>query len=225
MRWSHLLFAHWPVDAAVLQPHIHRSVEVDTFDGVAWLGVVPFVMDDVQLRGLPPIPGTRQFLEMNVRSYVRYRGERAVWFFSLDAASLPAVMAARAWYRLNYRWAAMRIHQTPGEPSEYRYTSRRRRGEATLDVTYAPSGEPIAKHGDGLAHFLTERYQLLTTGRGGRLFRARVHHEPWVLRPARAEFAANTTTRQLGIELPDDEPHLMCAEPVDVVADAPSLLD
>lgn len=224
MRWSKLLFAHWPIDPTLLQPLVHRDVQVDTFNGAAWIGVIPFVMSDIRLRGLPPIPGARRFLELNVRSYVRHRSERAVWFFSLDAASLPAVLAARAWYRLNYRWATMDFAESPDQFRTLHYTSRRRAGDAALDIRYRPADGVIEKSRDSLAHFLAERYQLLTLGRGGRLFRAKVHHAPWTLRPADARFAMNTMTRPLGLSLPDTEPHLMFAEPVDVVADAPALL-
>jgi hypothetical protein len=225
MRWSQLLFAHWPLDPDRLQPLVHPDVRIDTHDNAAWLGVIPFRMTRIRLRGLPPIPGADRFPELNVRTYVRYKNQPAVWFFSLDAASLPAVAAARGWYRLNYRWARMRVTIEPAADNQpgptVHYRSRRRRGDAALDATYRPIGDPIDKAADPLATFLTERYQLLTTGRRGRLLRARVHHAPWTLHPAEADLRVNTMADPLGLRLAEIPPHLMYAAPVHVYAAPP----
>ena len=87
-----LLFAHWPLDPAVLRPLVPAALELDTIDGRAWLGIVPFRMEDVAPRGLPAIPGLSVFPELNVRTYVAYRGSPGVWFLSLDADSWPTVV-------------------------------------------------------------------------------------------------------------------------------------
>ena len=100
MRWTDLLFAHWPFDPAVLRPLVPAALELDTFDGVAWLGIVPFRMEDVAPRGLPAIPGVSVFPELNVRTYVRHEDLRGVWFLSLDADSWPTVVGARRWFHL-----------------------------------------------------------------------------------------------------------------------------
>lgn len=223
MRWSELLFAHWPVDASALRPLVHEGVEIETFDGKAWLGVIPFVMSRVRLRGLPPLPGVRRFAELNVRTYVRRRGERGVWFFSLDASAWAAVVAARSWYRLNYRWARMRV-VADAESGEVGYASRRRDGSAAFDAVYGPTGEPARAEPGTLGHFLTERRLLFTRGRGGRLFRAPVRHAPWRLRPAEASIALNTMASPLGIDLAGPAADLRYADPVDTVAGAPALL-
>ena len=108
MRWHDLLFAHWPIPAERLRALVPPQLELDTFAGSAWLGIVPFRMSRVRLRGLPPLPGAAAFPELNVRTYVRHRGERpGVWFFSLDADQPLAVEGARRLFHLNYQWAEM----------------------------------------------------------------------------------------------------------------------
>ena len=108
--WHDLLFAHWRVDERLLRPHIPAAFDIDRFDGSAWLGVVPFTMTNVTLRGVPPVPRLSAFPEINVRTYVSPRdGKRGVFFFSLDAARLLAVLGARAMFRLPYFKASMRV--------------------------------------------------------------------------------------------------------------------
>ena len=110
-RWNDLLFAHWPMKAADIEPLLPEGLEADIFQGSAWLGVVPFWMDRVQFRGLPPIPGAQTFPELNLRTYVRdpRTGVAGVYFLSLDAANLLAVMVARGIFHLPYYWAQMSI--------------------------------------------------------------------------------------------------------------------
>src|SRR5215469_17026199 len=125
-RWNDLLFAHWQLEPKVLAALIPPGIQLDTFMGSAWLGIVPFWMDRIKVRGIPPVPGTRTFPELNVRTYVRdpRTGTPGVYFFSLDAGNLPAVLAARAVYNLPYYWAEMRIQQR--SEREFYYSSRRR---------------------------------------------------------------------------------------------------
>ena len=103
-RWNDLLFAHWPVPAAQVAALLPDGLQVDTFEGSAWLGVVPFWMDRIKIRGVPPVPGARSFPELNLRTYVRDQTTRSrgVYFFSLDASNLLAVAVARTFYNLPY---------------------------------------------------------------------------------------------------------------------------
>src|SRR5690349_21363697 len=105
--WLHLLFAHWPVPPEALRPYLPPELAVDTFDGTAWLGITPF---EVRLRprGLPV---RMRFPELNVRTYTTVDGRRGIWFFSLDAGSLPAVLGARLSYRLPYHRATMGVQR------------------------------------------------------------------------------------------------------------------
>ena len=117
MDWVDLLFLHWPVDTAALRPHVPAELELETFDGAAWVGVVPFRMARTRARFAPPVPTARDFPELNVRTYVRRRGEGGVWFFSLDAASRMAVEVARRWFGLPYFRARMACEAQGETPS------------------------------------------------------------------------------------------------------------
>jgi uncharacterized protein len=120
--WHDLLFAHWPLPAAVMRPLVPVRLMLDTFDGQCWVGVVPFHMSGIRARGLPPLPGLSRFPELNVRTYVTHSGKPGVYFFSLDAANLPAVWAARTFYHLPYFHADMSSREIDGS---IQYSSRR----------------------------------------------------------------------------------------------------
>jgi uncharacterized protein len=212
--WLDLLFAHWPVPVAALRHAVPPEVPLDTFDGSAWIGITPFEIVAAHVRGVPPLPWLSRFPELNVRTYTTIGGRPGIWFFSLDAARLAAAAAARLAYRLPYRHARMAIARTGGR-IEYRSTLRG--GLATLRATYEPAGPATDPVAGTLEHFLTERYCLFTVDRRGRLRRADIHHAPWPLQPARAEFAENTMTAPLGIALPDQEPLLHYAARQDVL--------
>jgi uncharacterized protein YqjF (DUF2071 family) len=213
--WHDLLFAHWRVDERLLRPLIPAAFDVDRFDGSAWLGVVPFTMTNVSARGVPAVPWLSAFPELNVRTYVSPRdGKRGVYFFSLDAASLLAVLGARAMFRLPYFQASMRVTHRGGA---VRYESRRRRGGAAFDASYEPAGAVFTAARGSLEFFLTERYCLYHVDRLGRPSRLEIHHAPWPLQPARAEIAENSMTEGLGIRL-EGAPLLHFAKRLDVVA-------
>ena len=164
------------------------ELELDSFDRAHWLGITPFRVSGLRLRGTFPVPGLSSFPELNVRTYVTYEDKPGIWFFSLDAASRLAVEAARRTYALPYHHAAMRAHSL-GEAIEY---SSARRGDGhRFEGRYRPTGEASEPQAGTLEHFLTERYCLYTT-RDGELFRAEIHHPPWLLQPADAEIRENT---------------------------------
>jgi uncharacterized protein YqjF (DUF2071 family) len=213
--WHDLLFAHWPVDERLLRPHVPAAFEVDRFDDTAWLGVVPFTMSNVTPRGMPALPWLSAFPELNVRTYVRPRdGKRGVFFFSLDAARLPAVLAARAAFRLPYFHASMQVSRAG---DAVRYTSRRRGSRASFAATYGPIGPPFTAAHGSLEFFLTERYCLYHLDVLGRPSRMEIHHAPWDLQPARAEIAENTMADGLGLRL-EGAPLVHFAARQDVVA-------
>jgi uncharacterized protein YqjF (DUF2071 family) len=197
--WEHLLFAHWRVAEDALRSHVPDELSLDSFDGSCWLGVTPFRVDGLRLRGTPPVPGLSSFLELNVRTYVTYGDKPGIWFFSLDAESRLAVEAARRTYALPYHHASMRAHHL-GDAVDY--FSRRRDDGHRFDGRYRPTGVPAPPQPGTLEHFLTERYCLYTT-RDGELFRAEIHHPPWPLQPGEAEIRENTMPPP-GIELEGD---------------------
>lgn len=179
-RWRSLAFLHWEVPVPALRRVVPAGLELDLHEGVAYVGVVPFAMRDVRPwwwpRGL-----AFNFLETNVRTYVVCDGRPGVYFFSLDASSRPAVLAARASFGLPYYHARMRMEQS-GRVIEYH--SRRAGNGAALHLRYEV-GEPAgASEPGGLQHFLLERY-LLFVKRGGRVLAGQVHHRPYPVQTAR----------------------------------------
>ena len=168
--WERLTFLHWPVPPERMRPLIPSQLEIDEFEGSAWLGLVPF-----EVTGLPYL---LRFPETNLRTYVRGpAGERGIWFFTLEAARLAAVFGARLTYALPYHWAKMSVVQAS---DAIRYRSRRRFAGVYSDLKVRP-GSPI-RAGDREV-FLTARFRLYTM-RAGRLYYAQVEHSPWPLHSA-----------------------------------------
>jgi len=214
--WHDLLFAHWKVSAAALRPLVPEPLSIDTFDGSAWLAVVPFRMSSVRLRGMPALPRLSAFPELNVRTYVIYGGKPGVWFFSLDAGNPLAVSIARAWFHLPYFRARMSCEE---HENSIAYASQRTHTgapAAALEGHYRPAGSIFFPQGGSLEHFLTERYCLYAADRGGHLIRGDIHHPPWLLQVAEAEFKRNTMAEPLGISL-GPQPLLHFAKRQDVV--------
>jgi hypothetical protein len=218
--WHDLLFAHWPIPAEQMRPLIPPALELDLFDGVAWLGVVPFRMSGVRTRWTPSAPWFSSFAELNVRTYVRVmdRGvvKPGVFFFSLDAANPVAVRIARAFFRLPYFHAAMLLLD---DGRTIHYLSRRTHRGATpasLVANYAPNGPIYHSQSGTIDHWLTERYTLYTVDRRGRPLIGEIHHLPWPLQPADADFRLNTMTQAAGLRLPDAPPLLHFARRIDV---------
>lgn len=218
MAWSEVLFAHWPIPPESLAGRIPPGLELETFDGSAWIGVVPFMMRGVRARCAPPLPGLSVFPELNVRTYVSARGKPGVWFFSLDAASRICVRAARATFRLPYFDAEMRARRD-GEWIEYA-SLRTHRGArpARFAGRYRPIGERLDAAPESLERWLTERYCLYAVDRAGRVLRGEIDHAPWPLRRAEAEISINAMLEQIGLAPPSSPPRLLYSDGVDVRA-------
>lgn len=216
MSWHDLLFAHWPVPADLLRPLVPPVLPLDTFDGRAWIGVVPFRMSDVSLRRVPPLPWLSAFPEINVRTYTTLENKPGVFFFSLDATNPLAVWGARAFFHLPYFRARIEITRLAGEHRAYRVERTHRQAPPALfDASYEPTGARYRSGRGDLDHFLTERYCLYTVGRDGSPRRVEIQHRPWPLQPAAAELRLNAMGP---IALPAREPLLHFAERLDVVA-------
>jgi uncharacterized protein YqjF (DUF2071 family) len=215
--WHDLLFAHWPLSLTTLRGLVPPTLEIDTFDGEAWLGIVPFRMSNVRPRWLPALPWISAFPELNVRTYVKAKEQPGVWFFSLDASRRLAVAAARWWYKLPYFFAKMTVDSSLHEVRYLSTRADRHSGPAALSVRYQDTGTVARTQPGSLEYWLTERYCLYTVDRQERLFRAEIHHLPWPLQNAEAEFATNTMTHPLGIQLPPTAPLLHFARRQDVI--------
>ena len=216
MQWHDLAFMHWPVKSESLEQFIPPGLELQTFDGSAWLGVVPFFMRGVRIRGIPPIPGTGAFAELNLRTYVTANGKPGVWFFSLDAASRVAVRAARRTFHLPYFDARMIVKQTA---DTIEYSSERTELPAGEFVaSYRATGPVCTAVPGSIEQWLTERYCLYSADRRGRIYCGEVHHAAWPLQTAECEIKKNTLSSQLNIELPPRPALVHFAKRLDVVA-------
>jgi uncharacterized protein YqjF (DUF2071 family) len=219
--WTDLLFAHWPLPADAVRALVPAPFDVDLFGGTAWVGVVPFRMSNVTARGVPPVPWLSAFPELNVRTYVSAGGKPGVYFFSLDAARLLAVIGARRGLGLPYYHASMRVSVVTGSVD---YESRRiaARG-AEFTARYRASGPPYLAAPGSLDYFLTERYCLYAR-KGHRPYRLEIDHQPWRLQPAVADIARNSMIDAAGLPTPPGPPLLHFAQLQDMVAWLPETL-
>lgn len=215
-RWSELSFLHWRFPADAIRPLLPPGLELDTFAGEAYVGLVPFTMTGVRPVWAPPCKPLSNFHETNVRTYVHYKGrDPGVWFFSLDAANMPAVRIARALWKLPYHFARMSLETAHGEIT---YTSERLWPgpiPAGCSVRTRPVG-PITTAAIGtLEHFLAERYILYAYARS-RLYAGRVHHTPYPLQRAELLSLDETLLKAADLTRPDLQPLVHYARGVDV---------
>jgi uncharacterized protein YqjF (DUF2071 family) len=214
--WEDLLFAHWPVDPEALRPVVPSQIPIDTFDGSAWIGVTPFMVTGLRARLTPPMPGTSRFPEINVRTYTTIDGRPGIWFFSLDTSNRPAVETARRVYRLPYFRSRMGVRHR-GDRVEFRSERVSSDGPpAECQVEYHAVGDVATPTPGSFEEFACERYCLYTLDDEQRILRGNIHHPPWPLQPAAADFARNTMAEQIGIDL-EGEPTLHVAGRQDVV--------
>jgi uncharacterized protein YqjF (DUF2071 family) len=214
--WAKLLFLHWPLSPELLRPLIPARLQIDTFAEKAWIGLTPFTMWGIRPPFLPAIPGLSSSHELNLRTYVHMDGIPGVWFFSLDASNLLAVLGARFGYSLPYFHARMRLRE---EGATVHFSSSRRHqgaGPATFAAVWS-CGKPLAEAPpETLEFFLVERY-CLYTAQGARLYRASIHHRPWPLCQATLSQLSSTMLASQGLPTPDEGPLLHGqAEPLQV---------
>jgi uncharacterized protein len=213
---ENLLFAHWPVDAGALRRLVPEALRLQTHEGAAWIGVTPFRVTALRLRGTLPAPRVSSFLQLNVRTYVTAGGKPGVWFFSLDASSRIAVEVARRAYRLPFFRARIAAERR-GPWIEFESArSRARPVPRVFSALYRPTGETFAARAGSIEEFLTDRYCLYVLNERGRLYRAEIHHAPWPLQAAAGRIELNTITPP-GLELREQEPLLHFTKAQDIV--------
>lgn len=220
-RWEDLLFLHWAVEPEVIRPLIPPMLELDTFDGKAWIGITPFDLIDLRLVSLPPIPGLSAFHEVNARTYVHLNGMPGIWFFSLDASKTIPAVAARIGFMLPYYSANIHFE----------------RAGTKFDFKLSRSGPPSAhfharwKTGirlrdpdvDSLTFFLVERYCYFTV-REKALYTCRIYHRPWILDEVTEVTHESTLIGALGIPEPGTVPLAHHSRALDVDVWAPEML-
>ncbi|HEY0614772.1 MAG TPA: DUF2071 domain-containing protein [Candidatus Elarobacter sp.] len=207
MDWIDALFVHWPVPAASLRARVPPALEVDTFDGRAWVGIVAFRIAGARPYGAPAPLAWRTFPEINVRTYVSANGRSGVWFLSLDAASDLATLLGRGVVHLPYYRAAIAGSFEPARCAyDLRRADRRAPGaRLVVEANAAPGAARTAQPGT-LEHWLVERYCFFTRDPRGRTLRGDVEHPPWPLRDAAVRIEQNTLIAAAGIELPGESP-------------------
>ena len=220
-NWHDLLFANWPLPAEVMRNLLPETLELDLYDGQAWISIVPFTMSGVRLRGTPALPWLSVFPELNVRTYVTASGKPGVWFFSLDAANPVAVKLARLWFHLPYFHACMNSKSRSGGIVYSSRRSDRRGGRETLQASYNAQGLQFEAERGTLEYFLTERYCLYAQKPDGGLLRGEIHHAPWKLQEARATLMANTMLEKWKIAIPGPPVVLHYSKLQEVIAWAP----
>lgn len=186
--WRDILFIHRPVAPAFIRQAVPDRLQLDTYEGTAWISVVPFYMSGIRLRGCPPMPFTSRFPQLNVRTYVTYGARPGVYLFSADAANRIVGKLARLVYHLPYRYAEMEM---TAQHAGVTYSSRRENGTQAFRCRYKPVSEPYRSNEGTLEHWLTERYVLYTVNKR-RVYRGAIHHPPWSLQKAEADIEQNT---------------------------------
>jgi uncharacterized protein len=202
-NWDNLLFMHWPIDPAAIRPLIPDELEIDTYEGQAWIGVTPFAMNGVRLEGLPAIPGLESLLELNVRTYVHYKGMPGIWFFSLDASKVIPAVAARILFMLPYYKATMHFADNG---TEFQFESARLMPlNARFKVHWQTGVRLREPHLESLAFFLVERYAFFTVA-SGNVNMVRVYHHPWILDEATVLSYESIMIGALGLSEPTFPP-------------------
>ena len=217
MTWRDLLFCHWAVDPGTIEGTLPDRLTVATHEGTAYLGIVPFVMEDISPRG-SPIGLT--FPELNLRTYVEGPAGPGVYFYNLDADDAIGVSVARRLFNLPYYRASMTVDREGAEGDRaVRFRSRRTHDgvpSARFDVTYRPSGEPFRPKPGSLPAFLVENYRFYAYGR--RLYHGEIDHDPWTLRPATVSIRENGLFAASGFDHPPGEPIVHYGESLPVTA-------
>ena len=215
-RWAELGFFHWSFDPEIVAAHLPEALHIDTFGGMAWMGVVPFLMQRVRPIGLPPLPWLSWFHELNLRTYVfDENGNPGVWFFSLDCNQPLAVEIARRAFHLPYEHAKMDSEITTRSVL-YR-SSRKAHTTPTAKYKYSRPINPSPAKPGSLEWFLIERYSLFSADKRGNLYHGRVHHTPYRIEPISSGQCPTTAFALNGFAEPKRAPDSMIsAAAVDV---------
>jgi uncharacterized protein YqjF (DUF2071 family) len=212
--WADLAFLHWPFEPKLLQALLPPSLQVDCFDGAAWVGLIPFRLSVRLPPFLPSIRGLSRTLEVNVRTYVRGPdGRRGIWFLSLDANCLPLVLITRVWYRIPYMWAGLEFRRS-GQVVQYQ-SSRRLPRQTDADVRVHLLLESEADDLSPLEQFLTCRWRLYSPGVRG-IMASQIDHPSWPLIRTRPLEIDSGLLAPLGLKTPSEPPMALFSPGVEV---------
>ena len=231
-KWRELLFLHWEVPPPALKALLPRGLDVELWEGRAFVGLVPFVVSETRARFLPPLPGLSSYYEINTRTYVRHAdsadresGESGVWFFALDASNVGVTAGARATFQLPYFPCTAQRRHSDRDGSIVRYRSARLGPGPTpgeLDVEYRVHEAIGTAEAGSLDHFLVERYTLFTVLRPMGLMVGQVRHQPYSLRRVELiRLDCETLARSLKLPPPTGDVLAHYSDGVDVEIMAP----
>jgi hypothetical protein len=200
-EWHNLLFAHWALPAKTVRAVVPRELSLDLWEGRAYVGVVPFQIRNLRPRGVPSLPPISHFGEINVRTYVTVDDKPGVYFFSLDAQNVSAVVAARLIYALPYYKASFKI-KVEGDTVGYESHRTTRPKPADFDTRYSPMSStlPWRPMHECVERFVSERYCLYTVV-AGHIYRTNIHHLPWPLQLASAKITTNSMASKVPLDL------------------------
>ena len=201
--WDHLLYLHYRVDPVQLRARVPEALELDLLEGTAWVSVIPLQLKNVHLRAVIPVPGTSQFTELNVRTYVTHQGVPGVYFLSIDASSRLASAVARSSFNLPYHSATMHFEEVDGS---YHAVSRRDDANVRFEARYRPTGETLGDTASPQIRFLADRFNMYTIGRRGRLLRGDISHLPWDIQGVEATVDATELLTSNGVTALDPAP-------------------
>ena len=217
--WRDVLFAHWRIDPDQLRPVVPAQMDIDVFDGSAWLSMVPMRMADLHFRDLPPLPGLMHFLEINFRAYVTVHGMPGVYFFSIDCDDSLADIYAHHFLHLPMARAKMEMKNVDGVCY---YDSHRKQesglAPAALVASYKPIGDPYNAEPGSLEQFLLERYSMFFNQPDGSILHGRMEHAPWQIWKAEATIEENTIGQASGFDIKPYPDYLHYAERADTHA-------
>lgn len=215
--WNDLLFLHWAVPVEKIKSHVPTQLTIDTFEGNAWISVVPFWMNNIRLPFLPALPYLSVFSELNVRTYIKHKDQLGVYFFSLDANHWLAVELARKMFHLNYVHASIDISLNKKNTTvDYRSKRKDTRADsAELDISYKPISKPYLAPPGSLEHWLTERYCLFAVNNQN-TYRVNIAHSSWPLQRAEAEIRKNTMGDSMSLDLSSSEPIIQFSKKLEV---------
>ncbi|VEF49767.1 YqjF [Bacillus freudenreichii] len=210
--WRNVLFIHWPVSYECLRPYIPSPLEIETFEGSAWLGIVAFTMKGIHFRGLP-FSVVRPFFEVNVRTYVNYLGIPGVFFLTLDVDDWASLNIAKRWYRLPYHSADIFMKLTKGLLKVD--SVRKNEAKNAFQGSCIPSKDVYFPDYNTLDHFLTEKYRFYTSANGQDIYYGDIHHPPWPLKKAEIKIDRNTLFSPFHIDTPGHGPIAHFSDGVD----------
>lgn len=213
--WEHLFFAHWPVSTEMIRNLVPRQLEIDTFGGMAWIGIIPFLMNGFKLK-YTPTSYPFAFPEINVRTYVKANGSPAIYFITLDAADPFVVNVAKRWYHLPYFHGEMSLRR---KGRAFLFQSRRKKPAkpvATFQGEFYPISDGFIPREGSIEHWLAERYVYFTKcPLLNKVYGGEVYHEPWTLQKARAQIHVNTMGHAYDLELPNPPQYMHYARGVE----------